>query len=287
MPQARTKKTDQAHEAPATGESLPTITTVIGPKGGVGKSLTARAIICRYHAAGSAPRIVQVDRTPALRTLYGEAVIAAPLPSSDEQRSDPLATMVALEPLADAIEATMADGRPLVNDIGGGPSASATVAYIGKGRIDRHVAGRARSVVIPVLTCDPSTMAVSIDLAEALEQAHPRAQFVCALNCRDGAFRFFPGSPADEVMRRRVRPFIERHSALTIPAIPAGALLPFEALHLRFTQIIAAEPDDLARRLGVSRTLAAVLQGDVAEWLSAMWESLDAILPLGTGGANA
>ena len=290
MPQTKSK--NQQADGPPVSErllssaSLPTITTVIGPKGGVGKSLTSRCVICRYHAAGIVPRIVQIDRTPALSSLYGDHVVSAALPSTDEQRADPLAAMVALEPLAAAIDATMGDGRPLVTDVGSGPSAAATVEYIGKGRLDQHMKDKARSVVIVVMTSDPSVMSTSIDLAEALETAHPGAHFVVALNRRDGTFRFFPGSPADEVLRRRVQPFAERHRSMTIPAIPAGALLPFEALHLPFTAIIESEPDVLARRLGMSRTLAAVLQGDVGEWLSLVWGELDEILPLQTGGSN-
>ena len=290
MPQSKSK-VQRAEEPPRIAElmssvALPTITTVIGPKGGIGKSLTSRCIICRYHAAGLAPRIVQIDRTPALRTLYGDDVVSAALPGTEEQRADPLAAMVALEPFAAAIDATMMDGRPLVTDVGGGPSASAMVEYIGKGRLDQHMKSRTRSVVIVVMTCDPSVMSTSLDLAEVLETAHPNANHVIALNRRDGAFRFFPGSPGAEIMRQRLEPFIERHRSVTIPAIPAGALLPFEALHLPFTAIIEAEPDALAQRLGMSRTLTAVLQGDVAEWLSSVWGALDEVLPLHTGGSH-
>jgi len=283
----RQKTTDQPPTAVPTSTGRPIIATVIGPKGGIGKTLVARAAICRYHAAGVRPRIVQIDRTPVLPALYGEEVTAVALPTAEVQRNDPLATMVALEPLSEAIDATIADGRPLVTDVGGGPSASATVEYIGKGRLDRHMQGRARSVVIVPVTSDPSTMALSMDLAEALEQAHPSARFVCALNHRDGPFRFFAGSAADEVQRTRVRPFIERHASITIPPIPAGALQPFETLHLRFTQMIEAEPDDLARQVGLSRTMTAVLQGDVAEWLAEVWGSFDTVLPLMTGGDDA
>lgn len=258
------KKPKHPADAFAIGSSLPTLVTVIGPKTNLGKSLVARAVICRYVAAGQAPRIVQIDRNPALVDTYGDEVITVTLPSTDEQREDPLATIKALEPYAFAIDASLGDGRPLVTDVGGGPLASTTVDYIGRSRLDAYLKGRACSVVVVVLTCDPHVMQGGMELAVALERAYPNARFVCALNRRDGPFRFEPGSEQDRIMRERIQPFIERHAAITVKALPAGALLPFEAKRLRFTDIIAAEPEALARQLTIHRGLAAVIQGDVA-----------------------
>ncbi len=126
-----------------TGSSLPYILTVLGPKGGAGKTLLARTAICRYRAAGISPRIVQIDKTPALPDLYGTGVIALSLPSTEAQRADPLAVVTALEPYAEAIDASLLDGRPTVADVGSGPTATAVADFIGRTRTDAHVAGRA------------------------------------------------------------------------------------------------------------------------------------------------
>ena len=264
----------------------PTISHTLALKGGVGKTTLSRAAICRYFAAGVAPRIVQVDRTPALPALYGEAVIALGLPGAEAQRADPLATLRALEPLAEAIDASVEDGRPLVNDVGGGQFSAAVVSMIGKSRLDAHIAKRARSVVFIPMVAEPATMAQGVELVELLEKAHPSARIVPVLNLRDGAFNFFRGSAADQIMTRSVLPMLERRPPLELPAIPAGALAPFDAHNLTFTALIEAEPIDLARRLGVSRAMAATLQGDVAEWLGQVWGALDCILPIAKGGQN-
>jgi hypothetical protein len=276
---------DLNHDAGDAG-IVPTISHTLALKGGVGKTIVSRAAICRYFAAGLAPRIVQVDRTSALPALYGEAVIAIGLPGSEAQRADPLGTLRALEPLADAIDLSLADGRPLVNDVGGGQHSAAVVAMIGKSRLDAHVAKRARSVVFIPMVAEPATMAQGVELVQLVEQAHPNARIIPVLNLRDGAFKFFRGSAADQIMARGVQPMLERHPPLELPAIPAGALAPFDAHNVTFTHLIEAEPIDLARRLGVSRAMAATLQGDLAEWLGQVWGALEAILPIAKGGQN-
>lgn len=280
------RPSESAAHDPSGAPIRPTLASIIAFKGGVGKTLFARTAICRFLAAGVTPRIVQIDRTPALPALYGEAVIALGLPSAEAQRADPLATLRALEPLGEAIEASLNDGRPLVNDVGGGQFAAAVVETIGRSRLDAHVADRAHSVVFVPVVAEPATMAQGVDLVERVEQAYPSARIVPILNLRDGEFRFFPGSAADDAMKQRVRPMLERHAPLELPAIPAGALAPFDAHHMTFTALIEAEPVELARRLGVSRLMAATLQGDVAQWLASVWGALDAILPVARGGRH-
>lgn len=270
-----------------TAADLPYLTMVLSPKGGVGKTLVSRTLICGYHAVGICPRIVQVDKTPALPALYGDAVIALSLPSTEEQRADPLAVMSALEPCAEAIDASIADGRPLVADVGGGPTAAAFTEFLGKGRVDAHIASRARTVVFMPMVAESATMAQTIELGLAVKQALPSATLVPVLNERDGKFRFYPGSAADQVMQQKVLPFIERHPTLSLPAVPAGALAPFEAHGLTFTALIEAEPAELARRIGMSRTMTAMIQGDVAEWLTVVWSGLRPIIPLTTGDSDA
>lgn len=283
----KTTTTDPAEDDQRAKKPQPLhIISVLGPKGGVGKTLVSRALICRFHASGFDPRIVQIDKTPALPALYGNEVIALALPSAEAQRADPLAAIMAFEPCADAIDACLADGRSLVTDVGGGPTASGFVEFVGKSRLDAHIAKRARAVVFMPMVAESATMTQTVELGLAVEKAFPSASLLTVLNERDGKFKFFPGSAADKVMQEKVRPFIARHSLLTLPAVPAGALAPFEALGLTFLELIQAEPEELGGRLGMSRTVTAMLQGDVAEWLTEVWTSLDAILPLTTGGVD-
>ena len=240
----------------------PIIHLVIGPKGGIGKSTLARLLIDKHRLTGGGVRIVQVDRTALLPRLYADLVSVVHLPGTEEMRSDPLAAMTAMEPLSAAIDASLADGVPVVVDVGGGPSAAATVEYIGKARLDAHLRNNGVQVMVWLV-------------------------FVAVLNERSGRFRFFPGSSSDDVWREAVAPFLDGRRILQMPAAAAGALVPFEQLGMTFVEIINADDTDIAKRLNVSRAIAAVLQGDVANWLEIMWSGLEALATADQGGHDA
>lgn len=266
----------------------PRIFLTIGPKGGLGKTLLARLLIDKYRAGGQAVRIVQIDRTPQLPDLYGEAVSVVRLPGAEALRADPLAAVVAMEPYTAAIDSSLRDGAPLIVDVGGGPSASGTVEYTGKARVDSYLRQHGvHSTVFLLLLPDPAAMAQSIELGRALEVAYPSAEIVLVLNERDGKFRFFPGSAAERVWRESVAPFAFGRQTLRIPALPAGAMPPFETLGFTFTDIINTNDTSIAKRLGMSRAIAATLQGDVAAWLETMWAAIDDVLNAGQGGTDA
>ena len=261
---------------------------VIGPKGGLGKTLLARLLIDKYRAGGEATRIVQIDRTPQLPDLYGSAVSVVRLPGAEALRADPLAAVVAMEPYTAAIDLSLRDGATLIVDVGGGPSASGTVEYVGKARVDAYLKQHGvRSTVFLMLLPDPAAMAQSIELGRALEVAYPSAEIVVVLNERDGKFRFFPGSAAERVWRETVAPFLFGRQTMQMPALPAGAMPPFETLGFTFTDVINTDETTIAKRLGMSWAIAATLQGDVATWLKAMWKAIDDVLSAGQGGSDA
>ena len=82
-------------------------------------------------------------------------------------------------------------------------------------------------------------------------------------------------------------PFAFGRQTLRMPALPAGALPPFETLGFTFTDIINTDDTSIAKRLGMSRAIAATLQGDVAAWLETMWAAIDDVLKAGQGGSDA
>jgi len=269
-------------------KSGPTIHLVIGPKGGIGKSTLARLLIDKYRLTGGRVRIVQIDRTALLPKLYGELVSVVHLPSVEDMRGDPLAAMIAMEPLSAAIDSSLVDNAPLVVDVGGGPSASAAVEYLGKTRLDTYLRNNgARVVVWLMFVADFAAMGQSAALGNALKVAAPSAEIIPVLNERSGRFKFFAGSSSDDVWREAVVPFLGGRRILQMPAVAAGALVPFEQIGLTFIDIINADETEIAKRLNVSRAIAAVLQGDVAAWLEVMWNGLEALESLDQGGNNA
>lgn len=282
------KLVEQARKTDERARTGPVIHLVIGPKGGIGKSTYARFLIDKYRLSGSSVRIVQIDRTALLPRLYGDLVSVVHLPTAEDMRGDPLAALLAMEPLSAAIDASLADNSPVVIDVGGGPSAAATVEYIGKSRLDAYLRQNgARAVVWLMFVADFAAMGQSATLGKALEVAHPSAEIVAVLNERSGGFRFFPGSPSDEVWRDTVAPFLRGRRSLQMPAIAAGALAPFETLGMTFADIINTDESVIARRLGLSRAIAASLQNDVAAWFGVMWSGLDAVASSDQGGNDA
>lgn len=282
------KLVEQARKTDERARTGPVIHLVIGPKGGIGKSTYARFLIDKYRLSGSSVRIVQIDRTALLPRLYGDLVSVVHLPTAEDMRGDPLAALLAMEPLSAAIDASLADNSPVVIDVGGGPSAAATVEYIGKSRLDAYLRQNgARAVVWLMFVADFAAMGQSATLGKALEVAHPSAEIVAVLNERSGGFRFFPGSPPDEVWRDTVAPFLRGRRSLQMPAIAAGALAPFETLGMTFADIINTDESEIARRLGLSRAIAASLQNDVAAWFGVMWSGLDAVASSDQGGNDA
>lgn len=281
------KLVDQARKTEERAYTGPTIHLVIGPKGGIGKSTFARMLIDKHRLGGSSVRIVQIDRTALLPRLYGDLVSVVHLPTAEDMRGDPLAALIAMEPLSAAIDASLADNAPLVIDVGGGPSAVATVEYYGKSRLDAYLRQNgARAVVWLVFVADFAAMGQSATLGKALEVAHPSAEIVAVLNERSGGFGFFPGSPSDEVWRETVKPFLRGRRSLQMPAVNAGALAPFETLGMTFADIINGEESTLAKRLGLSRAITASLQSDVADWFAVMWRNLDAVASVDAGGSD-
>lgn len=282
------KLVEQVRKAEEQARTGPIIHLVIGPKGGIGKSTLARLLIDKYRLSGSPVRIVQIDRTALLPRLYGDLVSVVHLPTAEDMRGDPLAALIAMEPLSAAIDASLADNRPIVIDVGGGPSAAATVEYIGKSRLDAYLRQNgARAVVWLMFVADFAAMGQSAGLGKALEVAYPSAEIVAVLNERSGGFRFFPGSPSDEVWRETVAPFLRGRRSVQMPAVAAGALVPFETLGMTFADIIHLDESTIAKLLGLSRAIVASLQCDVADWFEVMWGGLDAIVSADQEGRDA
>ena len=79
-------------------------------------------------------------------------------------------------------------------------------------------------------------------------------------------------------------PLCNKIGSLTVPRIEAGSWQPFEALALKFTDVIAADIAQIQAWTGVSRPEAKVIRGDISAWIADM---IDIIVPyLGRGEAR-
>lgn len=274
--------------AALSNSAAPVAIHTLGAKGGIGKSLTARLLIDGLDAAGKQVRIAQIDRAPTLPSLYPNRTTTIEVPSTQEMRADPLAAVRAFEPWETQVKSIAGREAYVVTDVGAGPNARVFFDVIARARMDAFLCSvKVRVIALLLLTPEQSAMTQSADVAEELARVHPHANLVLVFNQRDGAFKFFPGSFAHKVYQERIVPLAKAHKYIVMPAIAAGAWPIFEAAGLTFLQVAMAEEIELAKRLGLSRAMAAALQGDVAAFLAVMWPRLADIVGFSLEAGNA
>ncbi len=272
------------HETPDTKGSI--LAYTLGPKGGDGKTTTARVTIDGLRAAGRPVSVIQVDRAPTLPQLYPDVVTIA-APSAEEMRADPHAAVRAFEPLEDAARVAAENGSAVVVDVGAAQNQRALLDVLARGRLDRYFRGLGIETKALVLaTADYSSMSQSASLIDELREVHPSAEIVPVLNLRGGAFRFVKGTPAHQIYHDKIAPLVENGRSLILPATADGSWQIFEAAGFSFTDAIMADEATLMARLGLSRLLVTALQGDVSEFLAAVWPRLGAIVGFDAGAGN-
>ena len=249
----------------------------LGPKGGIGKSLTGRLVIDGLQAANRTVRIAQVDRAPTLPLLYPEA-ITIEAPGAEEMRSDPLAAVRVFEPLEEMVLSIAKTDAVGVIDIGAGQNQRAFLNFVARGKFDRFLTGLGiQPIALILITADPSSMAQSANLVEELQLVHPTAEIVPIVKLRDGRFNFLSGTPAHKIYMDRIVPLMKERRRVTLPSIAAGAWPLFEAAGMTFTEAVMANETALVEKLGMSRLMVTALQGDVSEFLAVVWPRLGAV----------
>jgi hypothetical protein len=281
------KKVTAAHSEALKGRGAAIIYTM-GPKGGIGKSLTGRLVIDGAIAAERQVRIVQVDRAPTLPQLYPDKTITIEAPGAEEMRSDSLAAMRVFEPLEEMVQSVAKSEAIGVVDVGAGQNQRAFLNFVARARFDRFLVNQGvHSIALVLMTADPSAMSQSASLMEELQLVHPAVEIVPVFNLRDGGFKFLAGTPAHKIYNDKVVPLLKDRRRVTLPAIAAGAWPLFEAAGMSFTEAVMADEAVLIARLGMSRLMVTALQGDVSEFLSVVWPRLGAIAGFTVGGVDA
>jgi hypothetical protein len=265
-----------------------TVVYTLGPKGGIGKSLTGRLIIDGLKAANRDVLIVQVDRAPTLPLLYPNNAITIEAPGAEEMRADPLAAVRVFEPLEEMVLKIAKSAAVGMIDIGAGQNQRAFLNFVARGRFDRFLTSvSVHAIALILITADPSAMEQSANLVDELRLVHPSAEIVPVYNLRDGRFKFLPGTPAHKIYTDRIVPPMKGRRHVTLPAIASGSWPLFEAAGMTFTEAAMADEATLVEKLGMSRLMVTALQGDVAEFLSVVWPRLGAIAGFSVEGFDA
>lgn len=265
-----------------------TIVYAMGPKGGIGKSLTGRLVIDGAIAAERQVRVAQIDRAPTLPQLYPDKTITIEAPGVEEMRSDPLAAMRVFEPLEEMVQSIAKSEALGVVDVGAGQNQRAFLNFVARARFDRFLVDQSvRPIAMVLMTADPSAMSQSANLMDELQLVHPAAEIVPVFNMRDGAFKFLASAPAHKIYNDRIVPLLKDRHRVSLPAIAAGAWPLFEAAGMTFTEAVLADEATLIAKLGMSRLMVTALQGDVSEFLSVVWPRLGAIAGFSVGAFDA
>lgn len=281
------KKTIAAH-ADLLKAAGATVIYTMGPKGGIGKSLTGRLVIDGAIAGERQVRIAQIDRAPTLPQLYPDKTITIEGPGVEEMRSDSLAAMRVFEPFEEMVQSIAKSEAIGVIDVGAGQNQRAFLNFVARARFDRFLVDQGvRPIAMVLMTADPSAMAQSANLMEELQIVHPGAEIVPIFNLRDGAFKFLAGTPAHKIYNERVVPLLKDRHRVSLPAIAVGAWPLFEAAAMTFTEAVMADETTLIAKLGMSRLMVTALQGDVSEFLSVVWPRLGAIAGFSVGALDA
>ncbi|WP_155253857.1 hypothetical protein [Bradyrhizobium japonicum] len=280
------KKVITAHKEALKGTAA-TIIYTMGPKGGVGKSLTGRLIV-DVIAAQRDVRIAQIDRAPTLPQLYPDKTITIEAPGAEEMRSDLLASMRVFEPLEEMVQSIAKSETIGVIDVGAGQNQRAFLNFVARARFDRFLVDQGiRPIVLVLMTADPSAISQSANLMEELQLVHPDAEIVPVFNLRDGGFKFLAGTPAHKIYNDKIVPLLKDRRRVTLPAIAAGAWPLFESAGMTFTEAVMADEATLIAKLGMSRLMVTALQGYVSEFVSVVWPRLGAIAGFSVGAFDA
>ena len=252
---------------------------VIGSdKGGVGKSFVSTIVTDLLEIRGETADIAQIDDQGWLPGLYPGRVTTVLPASMEDLRRDPASIVTAFDPLYVAIEHMIAQRSTLVVDVGG-PQQTVLEEYTALVDLDADLAEAnvATTWLVPT-TAEQESMRGAIRTAQAVGRILPSARRAIVLNRRDGGFRFYPGSPADQIWKEGMEPLCETLGHVDVQAIAAGSWQPFEAAGKRLIEVVGADIDEIRAWTGRSRPAAKVLRGDVAAFLSAVDTSFSRFL---------
>ncbi|MEO9772636.1 hypothetical protein [Roseibium sp.] len=255
-------------------------------KGGVGKSFVSTLVADLLEIEDRPFRLIQIDEQDRLPALFGDRVTTVAPARLDDLRRDPSAIVTAFDPLYAAVEQSLADGVTLIVDIGG-PQQMLIEEYCGLVDLyaDLLEAGAQVNWLVPA-TAEPEAMRGAVRTAREVGRVLPSAQRAVVLNGRDGAFRFYPGSPADAVWKDTLEPLFKNIARVGVPAIAPGSWMPFEAAGKRFIDVVAADIPAVQAWTGRSRPAAKVLRGDVAAFLAQARQSFSQVLNQVGGDRN-
>lgn len=251
------------------GSSTPKLFIISSGKGGVGKTTLTCAIADCLALDYKPSRLIQVDNQNRLTQLYGDLVTT--IRAISDTRTDHNALIRSFDPLFSALEtAACAASSITIVDVGA-TQQHTLLRYAALIDLQEELdeLGLSTTWLAPA-TAEPESMAQAARTLASVREALPGVRRRVVLNQRDGAFSFYPKSPAEKIWNDDLLPHCNETGAFTMPKIEAGSWLKFESAGLKFSDVIAASIQSIQDWTGVSRPESKVLRGDIAAWMADM-----------------
>lgn len=240
---------------------------IANDKGGVGKSLLAHFCVVALRGSNLSPRIVEYDRQPKLRRLFGNAVEShATGPDLAALESDPGAAARFWDPVL----AMLAEPQPLVLDFGA-QVWSGFSQWAQASNLATLAPGVGVTILVPV-TADPEAVAGAVRVLEEAPMLLPQARLVLMVCDKDGQVASLAGTPDYDRMIALVQ--ARQVPVRSLPVLRAEALPALAARGLRLDQIASSAGIDVQ---GIPPAALARTVTAVRAWMKGMY---GALLPL-------
>ena len=252
-------------------------------KGGVGKSTLAQLLIEYLLFKLLLPFVVQVDAQARLAEL--NAFEVSTVASSPELvRADPSQQLSRFAVITDRAEQGGLSGRPVIVDIGANEDKNfAFWAQQCELDADLDEFGL-RPVVFVVFTAEQEAIEKAAEAIASVGRALPSAHLVLVENQRFGSIeQLHPASSARRAYEERLSLSASSASHIVMPKIPANSYARFEPHRLSFSRVVQMSPAEITEITGLPRADAKICRGDVAFFLTTMFDQFDQIF----GGPNA
>lgn len=266
--------------------SLPLLVPIVQDKGGVGKSLIAKALAEWARLRNLPCGVVEVDTTGhSLKGLCDDVVSITIDPKT--ARRDPSSVWRTLTPLYTTIErVSRARGITIVEF--GANEASRGALWIGMVDLQEELDELATStLILTPYTCQAEAMRRGVQSAAAFLEVLPQARLVLVENGRDGNVTdLHPSSEAAKTYRDLIAPIAAKSGTVRMPAIEAGSWAPFEAASIRVMDAVMMSVAEIMTLTGLPLPEAKIIRGDVAAWCSTMFAVFDGLID-GAGAEDA
>jgi hypothetical protein len=258
--------------------NLPAAAILAQDKGGEAKSLTVLAAADRARISGVPTTVVQVDDQGRLPKMLGPDVVTIRI-DPKAARKDPSLEQRAFTPLYQSLEASAAEKGLAIVEFGANMSERGAF-WAGMVDLEEELdqMGMTPLIITPYGT-SPESMRLGARAATGWLKKLPRARLVLIENERDGLIQdLHPASDAAAAYREAIVPLRPHATVLRMPLIEGSSWRLFESAGVRPADVVTLPIAEIMKLTGLPKPEAKIARGDIAAWLSVVFQEFDSII---------